>query len=111
MKPIPYVYLPSMAAQEKLCRGLYALGYGRHNGSVEDAVNLWRRLVGKGNDSITHPYMTISPNAPHAWANRWDAFGGDSWIKERKDYTRVNSIAHFLAYVKAHGAAAQRVDV
>src|ERR1700693_718560 len=98
MKPLPILTLNTFPEQEKLFRALYALGLTYN--SVNDVGLSWERWIATLGRPDSYPAMCLTGMS---------SFGSYGKAEHAPNQTRVNSIGHFVQYVKMLQAEDKRV--
>ena len=91
-KPHPIIHLPKLADHERLARGLHRLGY-RYGHAMETEDEMWQRWASHG-VAHTYPYTLDGFYMSRAVSVSGRLCG----------HTKVNSVSHFLDYVRRHHA-------
>ncbi len=94
-KPFPIIHLPNMADHERLIRGLWRMGYrtgwSRRTWSEDET---WARWATDTSGLSRHVHVYVY--SPHLISRA---------TFRLEDKTLVNSVNHFLSYVKSMEAA------
>ena len=103
-KPLPIIHLARAEDHERLVRALHALDWRYLGGATpgEAAQMYLDDIVEDG--KVKYPYLALDTEG------QVTAFRGLEQTWRRRGYTVVNSPAHFLAYTKTLGPAAQVHD-